>query len=137
MNQTNANHQKGATMVRAAAVLTCLGVLLSTTIGEADNQVRWTVHVDEAGIGLPPALFKDHVLPTLGTRWHCFADKVLRQDASGNTFSTLTVHCTDGETTASSSASCQIGGHETARLAIDLLEKTSGVKNTIRAECEG
>jgi hypothetical protein len=124
-------------MVRAAALLTCLAVILSTSVGGADNQVRWTVHVDDGGIVLPPALFKDHVLPTVGTRWHCFADKVLRQDAVGNTFSTLTVHCTDGETTASSAASCQIGSHETAKLAIDLLEKTTGVRNTIRAECDG
>jgi hypothetical protein len=71
---------------------------------------------------------------TKGARWHCVADKLLRQDPAGNTFSTLTVRCDDGETPVSASASCAIGGHDIKQLSFELLEKTS-LKNAIRAEC--
>jgi hypothetical protein len=120
----------------------CPAVALWATIGGADNSVRWTVHVDGSGassaaVALPASLFKDHALPVRGARWHCLADKVLRQDASGNTYSTLTVHCFDGETTVSSSASCLIGNHAADRLSLQLLEKTTSVQNELRADCEG
>jgi hypothetical protein len=100
----------------------------------AGNQVNWSAHVGEVAVTLPPGLFDGRPLPTRGARWHCLVDKVLRQDASGNTFSTLTVHCEDGETTVSASASCAIGAHDRNQLSFELLEKSS-VKNTIRAEC--
>jgi hypothetical protein len=85
-------------------------------------------------VTLPPGLFDSRPLLTRGVRWHCVADKVLRQDTGGNTFSTLTVRCDDGETTVSASASCAIGAHDRSQLSFELLEK-SNVKNTIRAEC--
>lgn len=129
-------------MALVSALPGCLAVALWASMGGADNSVRWTVHVDDSGasnaaVALPASLFKDHVLPVRGTRWHCLADKVLRQDAGGNTYSTLTVHCFDGETTVSSSASCLIGNHAVDRLSIQLVEKTSSVQNELRADCEG
>jgi hypothetical protein len=48
-----------------------------------------------------------------------------------------TVHCFDGETTASSSASCLIGNHGTDRLSVQLVEKATSVQNELRAECDG
>ncbi|HTQ41983.1 MAG TPA: hypothetical protein VMI75_04435 [Polyangiaceae bacterium] len=122
-------------MVRAAARLTLLALMLSASSGEAGNQVIWTVHVADSTVPLPAALFDGRPLPTKGSRWSCVADKALRQDASGNTFSTLTIRCNDGETTVSSSASCSIGAHDNKQLAFELLEKTTGLKNAIRAEC--
>ncbi len=125
-----------------AAGLAALAVLFWAASGGADNQVQWSVHTDDAGgagvaVPLPAALFKDHALPTRGARWRCLADKVLRQDATGNTFSTLTVHCSDGETTVSSSASCLIGTHHSDRLSIELVERTTSQRNLLRAECDG
>ncbi len=122
-------------MVRAAAQLTLLALMLAAPSGEAGNQVIWTVHVADSTVPLPTALFDGRALPTKGSRWSCVADKVLRQDAGGNTFSTLTIRCSDGETTVSSSASCAIGAHDNKQLAFELLEKTTGLKNAIRAEC--
>jgi hypothetical protein len=122
------------TMVRASGCLTLVAVMLAATSGGAGNQVTWSVHVGEAVVTLPAGLFDSRPLPTKGARWHCVADKALRQDPAGNTFSTLTVRCDDGETTVSASASCSIGGHDTKQLAFELVEKTS-MKNAIRAEC--
>lgn len=123
------------TMVRASARLTLLALMLVSSSGEAGNQVIWTVHVGDTVVPLPPALFDGRLLPTKGSRWSCVADKALRQDAGGNTFSTLTIRCNDGETTVSSSASCSIGAHDNKQLSFELLEKTTSVKNAIRAEC--
>ena len=122
-------------MVRAAARLTLLALMLAASSGEAGNQVIWTVRVADSAVPLPAALFDGRPLPTKGSRWSCVADKALRQDAGGNTFSTLTIRCNDGETTVSSSASCAIGAHDNKQLSFELLEKTTGSKNAIRAEC--
>jgi hypothetical protein len=129
-------------MRSVAALLGCVTTILWAQLGGAENSVRWTVHVDQNGtsgatVALPTSLFQDHPLPVRGTRWHCLADKLLRQDPSGNTYSTLTVHCFDGETTVSSSASCLIGNHGTDRLSIQLVERTTSVQNELRADCEG
>jgi hypothetical protein len=128
-------------MVRASSLLAFLAVILGSSLGGADNQVRWSVHTGGADaaatVPLPGALFKDFTLPIRGARWHCVADKFLRQDAGGNTFSTLDIRCTDGETTVSSSASCMIGSHESAKLSFELVEKTTGLTNAVRAECDG
>jgi hypothetical protein len=94
------------------------------------------VHVGDVLVTLPPALFVGRPLPTKGARWQCLVDKALRQDATGNTFSTLTVHCNDGETTISAAASCTIGGRDAERLGFELDERTTNLKNVIRAECE-
>ena len=109
-------------------------VLTASSVG-AGNQVTWTAHVGEASVPLPSGLFGGRILPTVGTRWHCVADKVLRQDSAGNTFSTLSVRCDDGETTVIASASCAIGGRETKQLSFELAEKTTNVRNAVRAEC--
>jgi len=109
--------------------------MLAASSGEAGNQVIWTVRVADSTVPIPAALFDARPLPTKGSRWSCLADKALRQDAGGNTFSTLTIRCNDGETTVSSSASCSIGAHDNKQLAFELLEKTTGLKNAIRAEC--
>jgi hypothetical protein len=122
-------------MVRAAARLTLVALMLAASSGEAGNQVIWTVHVGDAVVPLPAALFDGRPLPTRGTRWSCVADKALRQDAGGNTFSTLTIRCNDGETTVSSSASCAIGAHDNKQLSFELSERTTSLKNAIRAEC--
>ena len=123
------------TMVRASARLTLLALMLAASSGEAGNQVIWTVHVGDAVVPLPAALFDGRSLPTRGSRWSCVADKALRQDTGGNTFSTLTIRCNDGETTVSSSASCAIGAHDNKQVAFELLERTTSLKNAIRAEC--
>jgi hypothetical protein len=128
-------------MVRLSALLVFAGVTAFSSLGGAENQVRWTVHTgpDAAGVSvaLPAALFKDVTIPMRGTRWRCLADKVLRQDTGGNTFSTLTIRCSDGETTVSSAASCAIGSHENAKLSFELVETTSHLTNAVRAECDG
>ena len=128
-------------MVRVSALLAFVGVTVCSSVGGADNQVRWSVHTgaDAAAVSvvLPAALFRDVIIPMRGTRWRCLADKVLRQDPGGNTFSTLSIRCSDGETTVSSSASCAIGSHDTARLSFELLEKTTNLTNAVRAECDG
>jgi hypothetical protein len=121
-------------MVRISGCLTFVALTLAASSGGAGNQVTWAVHVGEAVVTLPPGLFDSRALPIKGARWHCVADKVLRQDPAGNTFSTLTVRCDDGETTVSASASCAIGGHDSRQLSFELVEKTS-LKNAIRAEC--
>jgi hypothetical protein len=112
-----------------------LAFMLAATRGGAGNQVTWTAHIGETSVALPAGLFSGRVLPTIGTRWHCIADKALRQDAGGNTFSTLGVRCDDGETTVLASASCAIGARENKQLSFELSEKTSNVRNAIRAEC--
>jgi hypothetical protein len=122
-------------MVRRAAWLVFAALTLSASSVGADNQVAWTVHVGETAVSLPPGLFSGRPLPIKGSRWHCMADKALRQDTAGNTFSTLTVRCDDSETNVSASASCAIGAHDTRQLGFELLEKTTSVKNDIRAEC--
>jgi hypothetical protein len=122
-------------MVRASAKLTLLALMLAASSGEAGNRVIWSVHIGDSVVPLPDALFNGRPLPTRGTRWSCVADKALRQDAGGNTFSTLTIRCNDGETTVSSSASCSIGAHDDKQLSFELLEKTTGLKNAVRAEC--
>jgi hypothetical protein len=125
-----------------AAASPALAVLFWAGRGGAENMVQWSMQIDDAGssgvaVPLPAALFKDHPVPTRGTRWRCQADKVLRQDVRGNTFSALTVHCNDGETTVSSSAACLIGTHDSEKLSIELVEKTTGQRNLLRAECDG
>ena len=122
-------------MVRASARLTLLALMLAASSGEAGNQVIWSVHVGDSVVPLPAAQFDSRPLPSKGSRWSCVADKALRQDAVGNTFSTLTIRCNDGETTVSSSASCSIGGHDSKELSFELLERTTSLKNAIRAEC--
>jgi hypothetical protein len=109
--------------------------MLTASSGGAGNQVAWSVQIGEAAVPMPPALFDSHPLPTKGTHWRCVADKALRQDTAGNTFSTLTVRCNDGETTISSSASCAIGAHDTKQISFELVEKTTNLRNAIRAQC--
>jgi hypothetical protein len=109
--------------------------MLAASSGGAGNRVAWNVHVGEAVVPVPSGVFESRPLPTAGTHWHCLVDKVLRQDAVGDTFSTLTVRCNDGETTISASASCAIGAHDTRQLSFELMEKTTNAKNAIRAEC--
>jgi len=121
-------------MLRAAGFSTVAALVLTASTGGAGNQVTWSVHIGDALVTLPSGLFDGRALPTKGVRWHCVADKALRQDPAGNTFSTLTVRCDDGETTVSAAASCAIGGHDSKQLAFELVEKTS-LKNAIRAEC--
>jgi hypothetical protein len=121
-------------MIRMSGGLALVALMLVTASGGAGNQVTWNAHVGDVVVTLPSGLFDGRALPTKGARWHCVADKVLRQDAGGNTFSTLTVRCDDGETTVSSSASCAIGAHDHNQLSFELLEK-SNLRNTIRAEC--
>lgn len=122
-------------MVRTSAWLVFAALMLAASSGGAGNQVTWTVRVGDAVVPLPAALFDSRPLPTKGARWHCAADKALRQDATGNTFSTMTVRCNDGETTVSASASCIIGAQDTKTLAFDLQEKTSSLKNAVWAQC--
>jgi hypothetical protein len=117
--------------------LVLLACMLTVSRGGAGNAVTWTAHIGEALVTLPSGLFNGRALPTVGTRWHCVADKALRQDAAGNTFSTLGVRCEDGETTVTASASCAIGGREEKQLSFELAEKTGNVRNAIRAECAG
>jgi len=121
-------------MVRTFKGLVLVALMLATSSSGAGNQVTWTARVGEVVVPLPPGLFDGRPLPTKGARWHCVADKALRQDAGGNTFSTLTARCDDGETTVTSSASCAIGAHDRNQLSFELLEKNN-LKNTIRAEC--
>ncbi len=121
-------------MIRTSGWLTFAALTLTATSGGAGNQVVWNLHIGEAAVTLPAGLFDGRPLPTKGTRWHCVADKALRQDSGGNTFSTMTIRCDDGVTTVSSSASCAIGAHDQRQLSFELLEK-SNVKNSIRAEC--
>ncbi|HLK38137.1 MAG TPA: hypothetical protein VKU41_15350, partial [Polyangiaceae bacterium] len=118
-------------------LLVLLACALTASRGGAGNAVTWTAHVGEASVALPSGLFSGRVLPTAGTRWHCIADKLLRQDASGNTFSTLSVRCDDGETTVIASASCAIGGRDERQLSFELAERAGNVRNAIRAECAG
>jgi hypothetical protein len=129
-------------MLRRSALLSFLGVTCFASSLGAGNQVTWSVRVGAAGapavaIVLPGALFKDHALPIKGDRWRCLADKFLRQDDGGNTFSTLVIHCTDGETTVTSSASCQIGANDSDKLSIGFVEKTTTLHNVIDARCSG
>jgi hypothetical protein len=129
-------------MLRRSALLSFLGVTCFASSLGAGNQVVWSVRVGAAGapaaaIVLPGALFKDHALPIKGDRWHCLADKFLRQDDGGNTFSTMVIHCTDGETTVTSSASCQIGANDSDKLSITFVEKTTTLHNVIDARCNG
>jgi CheY-like chemotaxis protein len=131
-----------AMMLRRSALFSFLGVMLFAPGLDAGNQVTWNIRVGAAGapavpIALPGALFKDHPLPIKGDRWHCLADKFLRQDESGNTFNTLVIHCTDGETTVTSSASCQIGANDSDKLSIGFVEKTTALRNVIDARCNG
>ena len=122
-------------MVRIAAWLSFAALTLVASSGDAGNKVTWSVHVGDVPVALPAGLFDGRALPVRGARWHCTAAKALRQDDGGNTFSTLTIVCDDGETKVSSSASCSIGAHDTRQLAFELLEKTTSFKNAIRAEC--
>jgi len=119
-----------------AAVATAISLTVASPVG-ADNNVKWTMSVGSPGVAvaLPITLFKDRPVPIRSERWRCFVDNALRQDAEANTFSTLSVHCTDGETTVLTSASCLIGAHNEDRLGVDLVEKS--VTTTIRARCSG
>ena len=121
--------------IKGICALVGLAFMLTASAGGAGNQVTWTAHVGETSVALPLGLFGGRPLPTVGTRWHCLVDKVLRQDPAGNTFSTLSVRCDDGETTVMASASCAIGGRETKQLSFELAEKTTNVRNAVRAEC--
>ena len=121
-------------MIRATSLLTFVAVMLGASSGGAGNSVNWTIHVGDVTVAVPPGLFDGRPLPTKGARWRCVADKVLRQDSAGNTFSTLTARCDDGETTVSAAASCAIGAHDRNQLSFELLEKNN-LKNTIRADC--
>jgi len=123
------------TIPRASGWLTLVALMLAASSGGAGNQVTWVVRVGDAAVSLPSGLFDSRPLPTKGARWHCIADKVLRQDTGGNTFSTLSVHCEDGDSTVSASASCAIGAHDSKQLSFELVERTANVKNAIRAEC--
>ena len=113
--------------------------LLSSGVTADNNQVRWTMSVGNPSVAvvIPITLFKDRPVPIKSERWRCYVDNALRQDAQANTYSTLTVHCSDGETTVVTSASCLIGGHLPDRLAVELIEKTSTVTSSLRAHCEG
>jgi hypothetical protein len=122
-------------VARTAGGLTLVALMLAASSGDAGNQVTWTVHIGDGVVPLPPGLFDSRPLPTRGTRWRCVADKVLRQDTGGNTFSTLSVRCDDGDSTVSASASCAIGAHDSKQLSFELAERTANVKNAIRAEC--
>lgn len=124
-------------LIRTSPVLVSFALMLSASSGDAANAVNWSVHSGDAAVPLPPGLFEGKLVPTKGMRWHCVADKALRQDAGGNTFSTLTVRCEDGESAVSSSASCTIGAHETSSLSFEIAEKSTNVRNAIRAECSG
>jgi hypothetical protein len=129
-------------MFRISTLFSFLAVTLFASGVGAGNQVSWSVRVGVAGaptvaVALPGALFKDHALPVKGERWRCLVDKFLRQDGGGNTFSTMVVHCTDGETTVSSSASCQIGANDSDRLSLNFVEKTTTLRNVIDAQCDG
>ena len=133
-------------MLRKSQLFSFLGVtLLASSSGVglgAGNQVMWSIRVGAGDaraveVAIPGALFKDHVLPIKGDRWHCLADKWLRQDESGNTFSTMVIHCADGETTVTSSASCQIGANDSDKLSISFVEKTTTLRNVIDARCDG
>jgi len=129
-------------MLPTSALFSFLAVTLFASGLGAGNQVTWSVRVGAAGaptvaVVLPGALFKDHALPIKGDRWHCLADKFLRQDEGGNTFSTMVIHCTDGETTVTSSASCQIGANDSDKLSISFVEKTTTLRNAIDARCSG
>jgi hypothetical protein len=110
--------------------------------GGADNYVTWTVRVGPSStsatsLTMPVPLFQDRLLPTKGERWRCLADKILRQDERGNTYGEMSVRCSDGETTVTSLASCQVGAHGSDRLFIELVEKTSAIKNGIWVQCQG
>jgi hypothetical protein len=122
-------------LARASGGLVLVALMLAASRGGAGNQVNWTAHVGETAVPLPSGQFEGRPLPTKGTRWHCVADKALRQDTGGNTFSTLTVHCDDGDSTVSASASCAIGAHDTKQLSFELSERTVNVRNAIRADC--
>src|SRR5579864_4698637 len=128
--------------LRRTQLFSFLGVTFFASSLGAGNQVTWSIRVGAAGapavaIPIPAALFKDHVLPIKGDRWHCLADKSLRQDENGNTFSTMVIHCADGETTVTSSASCQIGANDSDKLSISFVEKTTTLRNVIDARCNG
>lgn len=122
-------------MVRFTAFLAFAALALCASSGGADNQVAWTVRVGDVAVPVPPGLFAGRPLPIKGTRWHCVADKALRQDTVGNTFSTLTIRCDDAETSVSASASCAIGAHDNRQLGFERVEKTTNVKNESRGEC--
>lgn len=128
-------------MNRALMSVAVLSLSTVASNSGADNFVTWTVRVgpqaSPTALALPASLFKDHLLPTKGSRWRCVADRILRQDDRGNTYSEMSVRCTDGETTVSSSASCQIGAHGTDRFSMDFVEKTTAATNTISAQCDG
>jgi len=127
---------------RVLAMFSFLAVTFFASGVAAGNQVTWSVRVGVAGaptiaVAVPGALFKDYVLPVKGERWRCLSDKFLRQDEGGNTFSTMVVHCTDGDTIVSSSASCQIGANDSDRLSLNFAEKTTTLRNVIDARCNG
>ena len=124
-------------MIRTSGWLTLAALTLSSSSSGAGNQVTWSLHIGETAVSLPAALFDNRVLPVTGTRWRCVADKILRQDVTGNTFNTLTVRCDDGESTVSASASCAIGAHDSRQLSFELLERTTGAKSAIRAGVHG
>jgi len=113
--------------------------LISSHVAADNNQVRWTMLVGNPAVAvpLPILLFKDRPIPIKSDRWRCFVDNALRQDTQANTYSTLTIHCDDGETTVVTSASCLVGGHAPDRLSVDLVEKTPALTNSLRARCEG
>lgn len=127
--------RRRVTPMKGVGSLCLLAVMLTASRGGAGNQVTWTARIGETSVALPSGLFSGRVLPTVGVRWHCVADKALRQDAGGNTFSTLGVRCDDGETTVLASASCAIGAREQKQLSFELAEKATNVRNAIRAEC--
>src|SRR5580704_15906521 len=115
---------------RTSGGLAFAALMLAASSGGAGNQVNWTVHVGETAVPLPSGQFDGRPLPTKGSRWRCVADKALRQDAAGNTFSTLTVRCDDGDSTVTASASCAIGAHDSRQLSFELAEKAANVKNS-------
>lgn len=129
-------------MIRSLTLVALLGTILVAPPAIAENQVRWTVRIAAGGAAstpmpLPFTLFQNHPLPIKGSLWGCFADKWLRQDVAGNTYSAMTIHCTDGTTTVRSAVSCQIGGHDSGKASIELIEKTNDLHNEIQAQCEG
>jgi hypothetical protein len=122
-----------------APIAAAIALLASSVGAESNNKVKWTLYVGNPGVSvpLPVALFKDRPVPIKSDRWRCLVDNALRQDAEANTFSTLTVHCSDGETTVITSASCLIGGNTNDRLGVELVEKTTTLSNSLRAQCAG
>jgi hypothetical protein len=122
-----------------APIAAAIALIASSVGAENNNKVKWTLYVGNPGVSvpLPVTLFKDRPVPIKSERWRCFVDNALRQDAEANTFSALTIHCSDGETTVITSASCLIGSNANDRVSVELVEKATTLSNSLRAQCSG